>query len=324
MRNFSFLRHMIILVLFSCRTAHCFYDEGLENLWNSIPDIEHPTIEDYRLFEKYLSTGRRPNLDIYLSQTQIGNQKFCRMFDFKLIGDNNESPIFERHCLHVDQDNQEKCVLLYGSYNGIYPEKVRKILSELEAVGYHGHVLVRIGGFPNVAHGGLKICHVPYAFKVAFIREAQLLGYKNVLWLDSSMHPLNDLGHIFNEIKQRGHFFITVGSLQDNFPAHDPAAANALGIGVHLYDQIHHLSSAVIGLDMANSLALQLIDDWYMETERVYPSMTWFPEELSFSVVAWRLGCHPYSWFGNLVCVEHELEQLMGRRPLEFYLDILR
>ncbi len=320
-----------LLLILLCRAAHCFYDVELEHVWNSVSDINHPTLEDYRLFETYLSTARRSYLDYFLPETKQGKVKFIRLFDFKFVGENDEAPIFEKHVFHVDENDKERCILLYASYNGIYPNKVRKLLSEIKQSGYRGHVLVRIGGFPNVAHGGLKICHVPYAFKVAFFREAQLLGYKNVLWNDSAIHPLTDYAFTFNEMDARGYFFTAIGTLQTTAPYHNPEAALSLGVDVNQYDKIYHISTGLIGLNMGKTEVKQLLDNWYNETQRVYPCITLYPEELAFSVLASRLQCIPYSWFYHFVCEEKEfynlnvpIADLMRQRQLNFFLDFQR
>lgn len=326
MRKISWL-----VLLFLCNTAHSFYDEELEHVWNTVSDINHPSFEDYRLLENYLSSARRSYLDYFLPETQKGSIKFHRLFDFKFIGEYDESPVFERYVFNIDEDDKERCILLYASYNGIYPNKVRKLLKEIEQSGYCGHVLVRIGGFPNVAHGGLKICHVPYAFKVAFFREAELLGYKNILWIDSSMHPLNDFTLIFKEMDEKGYFYTSIGTLQTTAPYHNPDAARSLGIETDDYDKIYHISSGIFGLNMENSGATQLLDSWYQETEHLLPCITLYPEELTLSVLAWKLHWTPYSWFSYFVCEEREfynlnvqLSELISNRQLNFYLDFQR
>lgn len=313
-----------LLFLLCLSSAHSYQDPQLDHLWNGICDLKHPTLEDYQRIQHYFLNGRRPNLDLYLSQKQNGHAKFCRMFDLKLIGDQGELPLFERHCFGVDEEDKQRCILLYASYNGIYPEKVRRLLLEIEESGYRGHLLLRIGGFPNTPNGGLRIAHIPYAFKVAFLKEAQLLGYTQVLWLDSALHPLTDLSPIFDTIAQEGHFLLTVGSLEDNLPSHHPDAAGFLGIDVAMYSQIPHLAAAAIGLNMADPRSLRLLSDWYRATEAVAPYMTLFPEELSLSIIAWRLGCTPHSWLGNLICAEGDLPELLEQRPLQFVLDDVR
>lgn len=296
-----------------------FYDEELEEVWSQIKDINHPTLDEYQLMDRYLSTGARPYLDVLSNSDfmEVYRGRLKSILNFRLVGPSDQPPIFEKY----DFGPEEKCIVLFGSSNGIYPKKARKLLKEIENCGYGGHVLLRIGGFPKTESGGLKICHVPYAFKVAFLQEARELGYKKVLWIDLAIHPLTGFDEIFSEIESNGYFFTTVGSLRDNFHSHLPQAALAVGVTPDLYNQIPHISSSMIGLDMENSQAIQLLEEWYQETEKVYPSMTWWPEELSLSVISWRLGCRPLAWFGNLVCAESEQFQLETRPTVQFYLD---
>ncbi len=317
------MKKWCFLSLIATRLFASFSDPELEQVWSNITDLHCPTFEEYQWIDRYLSTGVRPYLDL-LRKEQAYPGRMKRILDFQLIGPNQEMPTFEKYAFDLNQNTHTRCIVLYGSSNGVYPEKAKTLLEEIRSCGYSGHVLVRIGGFPNTQFGGLKICHVPYAFKVAFLQEAKLLGFTQVLWIDLAIHPLMDFETIFEEIEETGYFFTYVGTLKENLPAHLPKAAKALRITLDLYDQIPHLSSSMIGLNMENDLALQLLETWYRETEEVYSSMTWFPEELSLSVAAWRLGCTPYSWFGKVVCNQDELFQLENRPTVQFYLDSLR
>jgi len=300
-----------------------YHDEELDRLWSAIDDINHPTLKEYHLIEEYLQSGKRTYLD-ELRSTGTNKDRLNRILEFRLVSPKNVMPISETYSFNIDEYSNGKCIILYGSTNGIYPEKAKLLLSEIEDCGYSGHVLLRIGGFPNTPFGGLKICHVPYAFKVAALQEAKELGFKEILWIDLAIHPMKDFEKIFWEIEQTGYFFTYVGSLQDNSPTHLPKAARALGIDTDVYDQIPHISSAMIGLNMENKQALQLLDNWYRETENLYPCMTFWPEELSLSVVAWRLGCKPYTWLGNVLCTEGQRFQLENRPTVEFYIDSSR
>lgn len=321
---------LCISFLVFCSVLYSFDAGELERLWSSLSDINHPKLEDYQMIEDWLS--HRPSYQTILPDTVFATPAFrgaClkrlnSTLNLKLVGPNGEMPIFEKYSFNIDENSKDRCILLYSSYNGIYPEKARKILHELELSGYSGHVLLRIGGFPNTPNGGLKICHVPYAFKVAFLCEARSLGYKEVLWLDTAIHPLTDLTTVFAEIKQKGYFFTSIGSLQDNCPSHFYTAAKSLNILTEFYDQIPHISSSVIGLNMENSQAIQFLEGWLKETKRFYPNITCFPEELSLAVVAWRVKCRPMTWFGNIVCLEHEVGHLENRPTIQFYLDGLR
>lgn len=306
--------------------AAIYQDEELVKLWSSVADINHPTLEDYQLIDRYLSTGARPYLNLIRESNQIEmyHQRMKSILNFKLVEPENKMPAYEEYAFNIKENSKRRCIVLYSSSNGIYPDKARKLLSEIENCGYSGHVLLRIGGFPNTQFGGLKICHVPYSFKVAFLKEAKLLGFKEILWIDLAIHPLSNFDYVFWQIELNGYFLTYVGSLQDNFSTHLPDAAKALHINTDLYPQIPHISTGMIGLNMEHEQARQLLDIWYRETEKVYPCMTWWPEELSLSVAAWRLECKPNLWFGDLVCLQSEQFQLEKRPKVQFYIDSLR
>lgn len=314
------------IVLFALSSALYSYTDGeLDQLWSSVSDINNPTLEDYRLIEDYLRSGRRPYLD-GLVHSQFGDHnKFGFIRNFALVGPNQELPILEKYSLNVTEETKDRCVLIFGSYNGIYPQKAKKILAELQENGYSGHVLLRVGGFPNTPNGGLSICYVPYSFKVAFLQEARMLGFKEVLWIDTAIHPVTNLNKVFSLIKKRGFFFTYVGTLRSNQPSHLTPASDFLGISDELYDRVYHISSAILGLNMTNKKALDFLDMWYRETEKVYGNITGFPEELCLSITAFRSKLIPYSWFGNYVCADNELPTIGNSRPmLQFYLDGFR
>ena len=317
-----------VLLLFILAAGFlCGYvDDELTNLWSSISDINHPTLNDYLLIENYLHTGTRPYLDLLREKESLVDantkRRLKNMLNFKLLGPNQEAPIFELHHLNPTEKTSKRCILLYASFNGVYEQKVRRVLDELKRCGYSGDVLLRIGGFPNVEYGGLKICHVPYSFKVAFLQEAKNRGYKEVLWIDTCMHPICDLESIFSKIEKVGYFFTYAGKLRENETNNLIEAAIALGISNMDYDVIYHAHSSVLGLNMDNPKGQALLEEWYQETARVLPNVTWFPEELSLSVVAWRLALKPHAWFGSIVCGDREIEWLAPLRPtLQFYCD---
>ncbi len=308
-----------------------YLDDELKALWASIPDLERPTMEDYKAIDGYLELGKRPYLKpLYDSLEEMEpairssyERRLHLIRNFKLVGE-EKWPLFEKHCLQTEDGDLDRCVLLYGSQNGIYPEKTWMLLNELKKCGYRGHVFLRIGGFPNTPNGGLKICQVPYSFKAAFLKEAQLLGYKNVLWLDTALHPLTNLDSVFDEIESNGYFLTCVGTLEDNAFSHLPAASEALQLDPLFYPQIKHLSSSLIGLNFSNENSASLLNLWLETIEQAFPNSTWFPEELSLAAAAWRTGCLPHWSFGDVVCAQNELDQIYNRFDLQFFLDTIR
>lgn len=295
------------------------YTKEIECLWASISDINHPTLEDYLLLDNHLKTKRG-----YLHFPQDPSYRFrlSRILGFQLLGSNQEMPYFEDIRVNVTPKTEHRCVLLFASRSGIYPEKAQTLIEEIKNNGYSGHILLQIGGFPNTENEGLKLCHIPYAFKAAFIMQAKHMGYKHILWLDLAIHPLNNLEMFFSEIRKRGYLFTTVGSLQDNAPGHLPLAALSLGITPEMYPEIPHLASAIIGVNTENERAMNFLDLWLSEIEKVSSCISWFPEELSFSVSAYRLGCKPFFRFGSLVCNEEETSWLPAqKKTIQAYLD---
>jgi hypothetical protein len=49
---------------------------------------------------------------------------------------------------------------------------------------------------------------IPFAFKFFCIQECIDMGYKNILWLDSSVIIKNTLSDVFDKIEKNGYFFI--------------------------------------------------------------------------------------------------------------------
>lgn len=320
-----FISALLSFILFA------YADLELDRLWSSISDINHPTLEDFQLIESYLKDGERPYLDPLhnAKRDESKELRLKRILNFKLIGPGNEMPIFEVHHLNENEETNKRCILLFASHNGkehSYAAGAREVLSELEKIGYSGHVLLRIGGFPHLSGGGLKLCHIPYAFKVAFLQEAKALGYKEVLWLDTSLHPLRNLSVIFKQIQRDGYFFITPGSLQDHASHFPEEIMRRLNIPPSLYPQIPHVAATLIGLDMENERAVWFLDSWLAETEKVYPNVAFFPEELSLSLTAWRLSCKPQCTFGDVICIGHEIGRFnvfKDRPNLQFFVGKL-
>jgi hypothetical protein len=327
-RRLDFVSVFLYLACLLMQTLYAFEDKELSLVWEALSDINHPTLEDYQILDQYLEHGHRPYFDGLIAFKHAVEQdvRLARMRRFKLLGTHQEMPSFEIHKIVNPEKGEQpqRCILLYGSHHLTYPRMLRTALFELKECGYSGDVLVRIGGFPNVEAGGLKLCHIPYAFKVAFLKEAQRLGYKEVLWLDTSMRPLTDLQLIFDAIHTQGYFFSTIGSLTRNALWHNPEAVHSLGINEMLYPEIPHISSAILGLNIDNERAVQLLDAWFTETERVTPYMTFFPEEVSLSVMAWRLHCSPLFHLEQILCYDDEFYLLPKKRQLQFFFDRYR
>ena len=101
-------------------------------------------------------------------------------------------------------EDKENCIVLYASCNYLYPESLLKLVDRIKHSDFVGHIIYRIGGWPNVEQGDLRLAHIPYAFKVSAFREAYRLGYKRAFWLDAPMHARISFDTLFKSLKEKG------------------------------------------------------------------------------------------------------------------------
>lgn len=292
-----------------------YKDSELETLWNSITDINNPTLEDFLSVENYLKYGQRPyldeifNLPCLLRFIKEYNITVDRSYAFynrilqrlMLVGPHKEMPVFQKLFLGgASPSDLSRCIVFYVSYNesphpfdpgAIYSEKMLGIIRELETEGYQGHVLFRIGGYPLMDRGGLRLAHVPYSFKILSLIEASILGYENVLWLDSTIHPTNNLASVFSTLSEEGVFLLSTLSkmnLDYDYGLLSDAALAYSSVSIEDLFNIEQTSAAIIGVSFKNSRGHDLIQEWYRLTSAVYPAMTLYPEQFLLSVAVWR------------------------------------
>ena len=198
----------------------------------------------------------------------------------------------------VSKEDLTRCIVLYASYNydavfgeKLYAEKARTIIQDLEQQGYQGHVLFRTGGYPMLERGGLYLAHVPYSFKILSLIEASLRGYQEVLWIDTSLRPTNDLAELFNEIQNRGIYIVYNGINCDydyNFGIIPDETVKNCNLEVHDLSNIPHTIATVLGISFRNEAHHDFLSEWYRLTCATWPAMSFYPEEFLVSVAASR------------------------------------
>lgn len=225
------------------------------SIYLRVNDIKKPTLSDYRFIQSYLAKGARDSLKKLKDMTQ-------RAREMKIIGaPSDETPSSGSVNINCAADDRENCVIIYSSLNRNYPEGLRRLLKHIVDSDFKGHVLYRIGGWPDEQGGSLVLAHVPYAFKPSFFKEAQTLGFKKVLWLDTSIVPVASLNEIFAMIEEKSYF--VMGNLHAVGSYVTPQAAAYFGLTL---SQAHHIpscSSGLFGLDLSKEKPKQLLDLWY-------------------------------------------------------------
>lgn len=224
------------------------------SLYSQIRDLRHPTLQDYRRIQEYLAYGERENIE------RLGDM-LPAMRSMKIIGETKkELPEGGTMAVNSKKSEKENCVLVYSSFNKRYPNGLKRLLKAIKRSDFKGHVLYRLGGWPNAEGGDLVLAHVPYAFKVSFFKEAQRLGYKRVLWLDAAVLPLVSLNDIFSTIQEKG-VFVMGNGLQIG-PYMHPQAAAFFGLTQAETDSIPSCSAGLFGVDFSQEIGRKVIELW--------------------------------------------------------------
>ena len=295
---FSIVCALMVIALYP-RVFSFVYRYVPSKWWNEriaygqVRDIFHPRNEDYQSLQKFLTKGRRAKL------TRLDDME-KRVRNFCLIGKTaDEVPQYGKVAVNCNEDEKENCLLVYASFNKAYPEGLKKLVDFVAKSDFKGHILYRIGGWPNVEEGDLKLAHVPYAFKPCFFKEAQRLGYKRALWLDTSILPVVSLNQIFEAISSKGYF--TLGNGQIVGPVMNEQAAAALNITLPECSKIPSCSAGLFGVDFSNKTAAQVIDRWYKAAHDPDAFFSPRSDQNALSIILYQEGFQKWSPSGTLV-----------------------
>lgn len=241
---------------------------------------ENPTLDDLRTAQMYL--------DEQFSSTSSDEYGFrtARITSFKLF-----DPSCTSYPLYIKKGNDSSiCVICYSSINSRYESLLKRLIESLQKSHFPGDIVYRIGGWPNMNHGGILLCDTPYAFKISAFEEALRLGYKQALWLDLSVVALNDLSQVFKKIKKNGAYF-----RKSFFPLNTknivtPHLAESYNMTVSSLEAITHYAAGVLGLNLESPTIRQLLANWHRFAEQKAPFKSSFPEQVPFSVLVNKYG----------------------------------
>lgn len=281
--NIKYLKFVLVFqILFTVFLNAQASEEDL--VYSQIQDIHHPSLDDYRLIQHYLTYGER-------NKIQRLNDYLPNARNFKIIGDTPEElPQTGLVAVNSDESQKENCIVTYSSFNKNYPRGMKRLVNLVAHSDFVGHVLYRLGGWPNAEGGSLVLAHVPYAFKVSFLKEAQRLGYKRAFWLDTAIVPVVSLNEIFKIIEEKGYFIM--GNSHNIGPYMDPKAAKALGVPMEETFDIPSCSAGIFGVDFTNEKGMQIVDAWY---EAAFDKDAFFSprsDQNALSVILYQHGIH--------------------------------
>jgi glycosyltransferase involved in cell wall biosynthesis len=228
--------------------------QKLEPIYTQIEDLFHPTLHDYQFIQDYLSFGRREKLDL------LGDME-ARMRALKIIGKRPEEfPKSGTIAVNSTIEKKENCLLVYSTFNERYPKGLERLIEDVRHSDFKGHILFRLGGWPDSEGGSLALSHVPYGFKVSFFNEARRLGYKRALWLDAAVVPLVSLNEIFRAVEERGLF--VMGNSHAIGPYLNAQSAAFFGLNLSSTYRIPSCSAGLFGIDFTQPIGKRVFDWW--------------------------------------------------------------
>lgn len=263
------------------------------SVYQEIPDIQHPRMCDWVQIQKFLAKGERKELrllDQAIDEGGILADYRCRLRRMRLIGKHFwNRPQFKREILGgASPEEKDLCIITYATFNKHYPESIQGLKKQLENTGFRGHFLYRIGGWPNLEGGSLVLAHVPYAFKVCFFQEAKRLGYRRVLWLDSSIRPVQSLDSVFHTISKRGYLWYPSGTKLAAYCNRE--VMEWFGYAPEKAREIDSVAAGLVGLSFEHSMGNLILDRWMEAAKAETPFYSPRCDQNALSLIAHKEG----------------------------------
>lgn len=251
-------------------------------VYKELSSFTNPTKEDLLKVQNYLSHGERSIVRYLLDYAPNAR-------NFKIIGkDPHEQPEYGKIAVNCNESDRENCLIVYASFNKNYPRGARRLVELVKNSDFRGHILYRIGGWPDTEGGSLDLAHVPYAFKAAFFKEAKTMGFKRVLWLDTSIVPVVSMNTLFDMIKEKGYF--SMGNSHNIGPYMSDFAYNAFAVTREEADRIPSCSAGITGLDFTNPIGREILDQWYRAAKNKVAFFSPRSEQNALSIILYRMN----------------------------------
>lgn len=260
-------------------------------------DWTHPTRKEVRQLQKELLTKERALLSRLSDPVEENYETILnyamrvrefRFFSKKML----KLPEIKTVCYNNNPYNKKKCVITYASLNRNYKEGVYRLKRQLKNIGFDGHLLYMVGGWPNVEEGDLELIDVPYAFKVAFFRAAKRMGYEEVLWLDSAIKPIKSLDPIFDCIQKTG-FFLQGNGAKILTMVHR-ATLDYFDISCEEASNYRMINSGLLGLDLSQKQPNMVLEAWYKAAKSRDGFYSPLPDQVALSLILNKNGLIKY------------------------------
>ena len=198
----------------------------------------------------------------------------------------------------------ETCIINYasGGPDSVFARGQKRLVNECLKQGYKGDFLLFNEDNPLRCPPHPQ---VPYAFKPHAIRRAAELGYRYLLWCDSSVFPVKPLERVWEILREDGYLFFMCGWKSGEWCS--DAALETLGVTRDEAMEMDQLVGGCQALDLGNMLCRAYLNRWYeLSNDGISFIGDWTNErhqvsddprvkghrhdQVCASIIAWELG----------------------------------
>lgn len=259
-----------------------FFDHGFEDL--PLSSWTQPTHQDYDMIQKALNDRIQTVLTVRPRPTELRNDEQFGWFTYRMnrlqLIDEKEDPYLVVDHLNNNPAQRKKCVVTYlgytkpGAPDRDYTRSIQMIRKSLVQLGFDGHLIYRVGGFPGLDEGRLKFADSPYSFKPFMLEEVAKRGYQELLWLDSACCPVRDIQPLFQFLEEHPCGFFAPGYQEMNSAIFQTRAYDIIMRDLHLSRPIGGnatIHTQILGLNMAHPKCQELMRRWLKAAEDRVP-----------------------------------------------------
>jgi hypothetical protein len=264
--------------------------ENTEELRSKIPISSwlNPTEEDFKKLEAYYS-------NFYDSHKEslyplFKHHRFCLLRNFKFSSTDHIKLKKELQKIYFngDPNKKDQCIICYVSCHRNYHNKLLRLIDYLKITNYKGHLIYRVGGWPDLKNGSLFYFNTPYAFKPFLFNEVKNLGYKKILFLDTSICLNKPVDKLFDWMSDSG--FVLYSDNQRYRHTISTYLIDSLKLTKKEQFGTRRFCAGILGLNFQNPKCRQFLSRWIAAAKTRTPFLCRYPEEGIMSALLYRLG----------------------------------
>jgi hypothetical protein len=151
-----------------------------------------------------------------------------------------------------------------------YPEVLPRLVQAARSAGFAGDFFIKspdgpdeFDNVPNRRHFQTPAhADIPYGFKSHLIKHALDVGYRKVIWFDSTIFVVKDFQKIIYQLIEHGTLLFENPGCPESFWTADDCLQQ-LGCSASDAATFSQVMACAMGFDFSNPLAKKIFDLWY-------------------------------------------------------------